>query len=59
MDLVKNDIEMIRSARILCLQHRFNEAISVAHKVQDLDSRNTLLFICRSFLQAQINVKVA
>lgn len=59
MDFVKNDIEMIRSARILCLQHRFNDAIALAHKVQDENSRNTLVFICRSFLQAQINLKEA
>jgi hypothetical protein len=53
------DIERIRTARILCIQHRFEEAINIARKVEDLETRNTLLFICKSFQASQIKVHAA
>jgi len=53
------DIERIRTARILCIQHRFEEAINVARKVEDPETRNTLLFICKSFQASQIKVHAA
>lgn len=54
-----NDIERIRTARILCIQHRFSEAIDIARKVEDPKTRETLLFICKSFQTSQITVKAA
>lgn len=54
-----SDIEIIRAVRILCLQHRFEEAKILAGKVEDAPSRQTLTLICKSFEQSQIKVKVA
>lgn len=57
--MVMNDIEIIRAVRILCIQHRFEEAIRLANKVQDADSRRTLTAICNSFRNSQITAKAA
>lgn len=54
-----NDIELIRTARILCIQHRFDDAMAVARKVEDAKTRETLIFICNSFVVSQIRVKSA
>lgn len=54
-----NDIEIIRTARILCIQHKFDEAIQIARKVEDLNTRETLLFICRSFQSSQFGARAA
>lgn len=54
-----SDIERIRTARILCIQHRFEEAIMIAKKVEDPQTRETLLFICKSFEVSRIRVNVA
>lgn len=54
-----NDIEIIRSVRMLCIQHRFDEASLLAKKVVDDDSRRVLLSICRSFENSQFKVKAA
>jgi len=54
-----NDIELIRSARILCIQHKFDEAIQIARKVEDTKTRETLLFICKSFRSSQFNDRAA
>lgn len=54
-----NDIERIRTARILCIQHRFEEAIEIARRVEDPQTRETLMFICRSFQSSQFKVKAA
>lgn len=54
-----NDIERIRTARILCIQHRFDEAIDIARKVEDPQTRETLMFICKSFQSSQFKVKAA
>jgi hypothetical protein len=54
-----NDIERIRTARILCIQHRFAEALDIARKVEDPKTRETLLFICKSFQTSQIRVHAA
>lgn len=54
-----DDIALIRTARILCLQRRFAEAIAAARKVGDPNTRETLLFICNSFEASQIKVKAA
>lgn len=54
-----SDIERIRTARILCIQHRFEEAIEIARKVEDLKTRETLLFICKSFQSSQFKVSAA
>ncbi|WP_039913696.1 hypothetical protein [Cellvibrio mixtus] len=51
-----NDIERIRTARILCIQHRFREAIEIARKVEDPETRETLLFICKCFQSSQLSV---
>jgi hypothetical protein len=59
MGLIMNDIEIIRAVRCLCLQHKFQEATSLAHKVADESSRNTLVLICKSFEGSQIKAKVA
>jgi hypothetical protein len=54
-----NDIELIRSARILCIQHKFEEAIQIAYKVEDQKTRETLLFICKSFQSSQFGKRAA
>ncbi len=54
-----NDIERIRTARILCIQHRFAEALEIARNVEDPKTRETLLFICKSFETSQIRVRAA
>lgn len=54
-----NDIELIRTARILCIQHKFEEAIQIARKVEDLKTRETLLFICKSFRSSQFSDRAA
>ena len=59
MDLVTRDIETIRAVRRLCLQHEFDRALDQAKTVEDATTRNTLMFICRSFKIAQINVRAA
>lgn len=59
MDLIKKDIELIREVRCLCLKHDFETAVAVARTVTDIKTRDTLLFICRSFKTAQINVRAA
>lgn len=59
MDLVMKDIELIREVRCLCLKHDFDRAIDLARKVDDPKTRDTLLFICRSFKTSQINVRAA
>lgn len=59
MSLIMNDIEIIRQVRRLCLQHRFDEALSEAWKIEDSDTRQTLLAICNSFLKSQFKEKVA
>ncbi len=59
MSIVMNDIEIIRSVRVLCIQHRFDEASLLAKKVVDDDSRRVLLSICKSFENSQFKVKAA
>lgn len=59
MGTALNDIERIRTARILCIQHRFQEAKEIARKVEDIKTRETLLFICQSFEASQISVRAA
>lgn len=59
MGLIMSDIEIIRAVRILCLQHKFEEAKALARKVDDAPSRETLMLICNSFEQSQIKVNVA
>ncbi len=59
MSLIMNDIEIIRQVRRLCLQHRFEEALNEAWKIEDSETRQTLLAICNSFLKSQISEKVA
>jgi len=59
MDLVTKDIELIREVRCLCLKHDFDAAVARARTVTDPETRDTLLFICRSFKAAQINVRAA
>lgn len=54
-----SDIELIRTARILCIQHKFDEAIQIARKVEDLKTRETLLFICKSFQSTQLGSRAA
>ncbi len=54
-----SDIERIRTARILCIQHRFQDAIEIARKVEDPKTRETLLFICKSFQASQFSVHAA
>lgn len=55
MSLVTRDIEIIREVRRLCLQHRFDDAQAMAREIEDTDTRQTLLAICRSFLRAQFS----
>lgn len=59
MSLIMNDIEIIREVRRLCLQHRFQEALDEAWKIEDSETRQTLLAICNSFLRSQFGEKVA
>ncbi|HSC66281.1 MAG TPA: hypothetical protein VLC79_01210 [Cellvibrio sp.] len=59
MDLVTQDIEFIREVRRLCIKHDFEKAIEVAKKVDDPNTRKTLIFICKSFKTSQINVHAA
>lgn len=59
MDLIMKDIELIREVRCLCLKHDFEQAIEIARKVDDPNTRDTLLFICRSFKTSQISVQAA
>jgi len=59
MGLIMSDVEIIRAVRCFCLQHKFQEAISLARKVEDEASRNTLILICKSFETSQIKVRVA
>lgn len=59
MGLIMSDIEIIRAVRCLCLQHKFQEATSLARKVEDEPSRNTLILICKSFETSQIKTRVA
>ena len=59
MSLIMSDIEIIREVRRLCLQHRFQEALSEAWKIEDSETRQTLLAICNSFLRSQFSEKVA
>ena len=56
---VLNDIEIIRAVRCMCLEHRFEDALHLAGKVQDPQSRETLTLICKSFKQTRINIKAA
>lgn len=53
------DIEIIRAVRMLCIKHEFDDALRLANKVQDDDSRQTLTAICNSFRNSQISVKAA
>lgn len=59
MELVTKDIELIREVRCLCLKHDFDRAIDLARKVGDLNTRDTLLFICRSFKISKISAQAA
>lgn len=59
MGLIMSDIEIIRAVRCLCLQHKFEEATSLARKVEDEPSRNTLMLICKSFATSQIKERAA
>ena len=59
MGLIMSDIEIIRAVRCLCLQHKFQEATNLARKVEDEPSRNTLVLICKSFENSQINLRAA
>ena len=55
--MIMNDVEIIRAVRVLCIKHEFDEAIRLANKVQDDESRKTLMSICYSFRNSQISVK--
>jgi len=55
--MIMNDIEIIRAVRVLCIKHEFDEAIRLANKVQDDESRKTLTSICESFRNSQISVR--
>lgn len=59
MGLIMTDIEIIRAVRCLCLQHKFQEATSLAYKVEDEPSRKTLVLICKSFESSQIKARAA
>jgi hypothetical protein len=54
MGIEMNDVDIIRAVRCLCIQHKFEEALSLANKVADQGSRRTLSLICNSFKQSQI-----
>ncbi len=57
--MTMNDIEIIRAVRILCIQHRFDEALRQASQVENEQSRKTLMAICNSFRNSQISVRAA
>jgi hypothetical protein len=59
MDLVTKDIEIIREVRRLCLKHDFERATELAKKVADAHTRDTLLFICKSFKATQLHTHAA
>lgn len=59
MSTVMNDIEIIRSVKVLFIQHRFDEATLLAKKVEDENSRKVLLSICKSFENTQFKIKAA
>ncbi len=59
MGPIMSDIDIIRAVRCLCLQHKFQEATSLARKVEDEASRNTLVLICKSFETSQIKERAA
>lgn len=59
MSLIENDIEIIRQVRRLCLQQRFDEALDEAWKIEDSETRQTLLAICNSFVRSKFKEKVA
>lgn len=59
MGLVNSDVDIIRAVRCLCLAHKFQEALRLAHQLADEPSRNTLILICKSFASSQIQVKAA
>ncbi len=59
MSIMTNDIEIIREVRRLCLQHRFTDALNEACKIEDAETRQTLIAICNSFLRSQFGEKVA
>ena len=59
MGLIMTDIEIIRAVRVLCIQHKFEEAKILAKKVEDTPSRDTLMLICNSFEQSQIKIRAA
>jgi len=40
--MIMNDVEIIRAVRVLCIKHDFDEALRLANKVQDPESRKTL-----------------
>ena len=53
------DVDIIRNVRMLCLKKQFADAIHLAQKVQDPESRKTLVFICNSFEHSMIKVHAA
>jgi len=57
--MIMNDIEIIRAVRVLCIKREFDEAMRLANKVQDDESRKTLASICQSFQNSQISVRDA
>jgi len=59
MGLIMTDVEIIRAVRCLCIQHKFEEAKTLARKVEDTPSRETLTLICKSFEQSQIKIRAA
>jgi hypothetical protein len=59
MSLITQDIEIIRQVRRLCLQQRFEEALDEAWKIEDAETRQTLLAICNSFVRSKFRDKVA
>lgn len=59
MELITKDIELIRETRYLCLKHDFDKAIALARKVNDINARDTLLSICRSFKTAKFSQRAA
>ena len=59
MDLITADIEIIRAVRRLCLKQSFEEAMTLARKVEDAETRKTLLFICSSFKSTQFSTRAA
>jgi|GEM_PF-762280 len=59
MEVNLHDVEIIRAVRRLCLRKEFSEAINLAYKVEDRETRNTLLFICHSFENSSIKTHAA